>query len=217
MARTQSADYEDRREDILRAAARLFARGGYHLTSIADIARACGFSKSLLYHYFGSKEAMLEAIMASHIDLLVADVEAVLAEGGAAVLQLDRLIHRFMRHYAGAADRQKLVLNELHSLPPESARAIIAKQRRIVDAVQQLLVAIDPALGGNPARARVQTMLLFGMINWAHTWYRPAGPIGPDTLADMVMGLVTRGEGGGLPERFSGPPSPNLLPPAEEG
>jgi AcrR family transcriptional regulator len=190
LARTQAADYEQRREAILDKAARLFARGGFDGSSVADLAEACNTSKSLIYHYFPSKEDILYAVMSSHIDQLVADVDAVLTRGGSAAEQLDALIHAFMDHYVGAADRQKVLLNELDSLPANQRAAIVARQRRVIDAAQALLVALDPELGLDPARARAKTMLLFGMINWTHTWYDPAGPIPPAQIADMALRMV---------------------------
>jgi AcrR family transcriptional regulator len=190
LARTQAADYEQRREAIVDRAARLFARRGFDGSSVADLAAACDTSKSLIYHYYPSKEDILYAVMSSHIDQLVADVGAVLARGGGAAEQLDALIHTFMGHYVGAADRQKVLLNELDSLPPEQRATVVAKQRRVVDAVQALLVALDPELGLDPARARAKTMLLFGMINWTHTWYDPDGPIPPAQIADMALAMV---------------------------
>jgi AcrR family transcriptional regulator len=190
LARTQAADYEQRREAILDKAARLFARGGFDGSSVADLAEACNTSKSLIYHYYPSKEDILYAVMSSHIDQLVADVDAVLTRGGSATEQLDALIHAFMDHYVGAADRQKVLLNELDSLPANQRAAIVARQRRVIDAAQALLVALDPELGLDPVRARAKTMLLFGMINWTHTWYDPAGPIPPAQIADMALRMV---------------------------
>jgi AcrR family transcriptional regulator len=190
LARTQAADYEQRREAIVDHAARLFARRGFDGSSVADLAKACDTSKSLIYHYYPSKEDILYAVMSSHIDQLVADVDAVLLRGGTASEQLDALIHAFMTHYVGAADRQKVLLNELDSLPAEQRAAIVARQRRVIDAAQALLVALDPELGLDPARARAKTMLLFGMINWTHTWYDPAGPIPPAQIADMALAMI---------------------------
>jgi AcrR family transcriptional regulator len=190
LARTQAADYEQRREAILDQAAQLFARRGFNGSSVADLAQACQTSKSLVYHYYPSKEDILYAVMSSHIDQLVVDVDEVLAQPGDAAAHLDALIHAFMAHYVGAADRQKVLLNELDSLPAEQRGTIVARQRRVIDATQALLVALDPSLDNDPSRARAKTMLLFGMINWTHTWYDPAGPVSPAEIADMALAMV---------------------------
>ena len=187
MARTQAADYEQRREAIVGKAAELFARLGFLGASVSDLAKACETSKSLIYHYYPSKEDVLYAVMASHIDQLADDVGQVMVRNDEPAALLSALIHAFMRHYVGAADRQKVLLNELDNLPADKRAAIVERQRAVIDAVQSLLVRLHPTLAANPAKARVQTMLLFGMLNWTKTWFDPQGPIGPDELADMVV------------------------------
>lgn len=191
MARTQAADYEQRREAIVARAARLFATTGFAAASVADLAAACETSKSLIYHYYHSKEDILFAVMASHIDQLVDDVAQAMKRDGGPEARLRDLVHRFMDHYVGAADAQKVLLNELDSLPADKRAAILAKQRTIIDAVSGLLAGLDPALA-DPMRARVRAMLLFGMINWTHTWFDPAGPITVTEIADMALALVLR-------------------------
>lgn len=190
MARTQAADYEQRREAIVEHAADLFATRGFRGASMADLAAACATSKSLLYHYYPSKEDLLYAVMLSHIDQLVTDVAAVAQETGTAREKLDRMLHRFMHNYVGAASRQKVLLNDLAHLPDDKRESIVAKQRAIIKAVQGLIVELNPALAKDPAAARVRTMLLFGMINWTHTWFDPAGPASADGIADAAMELI---------------------------
>jgi AcrR family transcriptional regulator len=190
MARTQAADYEQRREAILDKAAHLFAHMGFNGASVSDLAAACETSKSLIYHYYPSKEDVLYGVMASHLDQLVQDVDQVLSREAAPADLLSALIHSFMRHYIGAADRQKVLLNELGNLPADRRKIIVDKQRGVIDAVQKLLEAIHPALAADAAMARAETMLLFGMINWTHTWFDPAGPVSADQFADMALDRI---------------------------
>lgn len=190
MARTQAADYEQRREAILDKAAHLFASMGFNGASVADLATACETSKSLIYHYYPSKEDVLYGVMTSHIDQLVQDVDQVLSRGAPPAELLSALIHSFMRHYIGAADRQKVLLNELGNLPADRRKIIVDKQRGVIDAVQKLLEAIHPVLATDAAMARAETMLLFGMINWTHTWFDPAGPVSADQFADMALDRI---------------------------
>src|SRR3569832_1444228 len=83
MARPQSPDYDKRRDAILAAAARLYAERGFQGASVADLAKACSTSKSLIYHYFPSKDDILHAAMAAHLDALVAAAEDASRAGGA--------------------------------------------------------------------------------------------------------------------------------------
>ena len=186
MARTQAADYGQRREAIVDQAAALFAKRGFLGASMADLAAACGMSKSLLYHYYGSKEDVLFAVMESHVDQLVDDVDEVLKLEQPSEDKLAALIHAFMNHYVGAVDRQKVLLNDLENLPDAQRRTVVSKQRKIIDTMQNIL---GDVLGSklDAAEARARTMLVFGMINWTHTWFDPAGPVSPSRFADMVI------------------------------
>lgn len=190
MARTQAADFEERKEAILDHAAALFAQKGFLGTSVMDIARACGASKSLLYHYYPSKEDVLFGVMLSHVDILLEDVGAIRSEAGPPREGLRRLLHRFMEHYVGAADRQKVLLNELDNLPAERRQEIVAKQRQIVDATQAILHDALNRAGEASATARARTMLLFGMINWTSNWFAPNGPLTHEDIADMAYAMV---------------------------
>jgi AcrR family transcriptional regulator len=188
MARTQAADYEERREAIVDKAAALFASKGFLGTSMSELAQACATSKSLLYHYYTSKEDLLNAVMLSHIDQLLADVNALIARNLEPKAALSALIHAFMTHYVGAADRQKVLLNELDNLPEPERRAVISKQRKIVQEAQTIIARIYTA--DTDAETRVRTMLVFGMINWTHTWFDKEGPLSADRLAEMVVDLA---------------------------
>jgi AcrR family transcriptional regulator len=192
MARTRAADYDERLQAIVEEAARLFARDGFNGTAVSDIAKACSMSKSLLYHYYPSKEDLLYAVMSAHVETLVADVETIGPDEGLPADELRRVLGLFMQHYIGASDQQKVLLNELENLPPERRSEIVAKQRRIVDSVQKVLVAARPELDKDEGMARARTMLLFGMLNWTMTWYDSEGAVEParlvDAMAEMALG-----------------------------
>jgi TetR/AcrR family transcriptional regulator, fatty acid metabolism regulator protein len=61
MRRTPEAQREKRRR-ILRAAIAVFARNGYHASKVSDVAAEAGVAYGLVYHYFGSKEQLLDTI-----------------------------------------------------------------------------------------------------------------------------------------------------------
>lgn len=191
MARTQAADYDERRASIVEAAAGLFADKGFEGASVADLALRCGVSKSLIYHYYGSKEDILYDVMISHVRALDAAAREAVA-GGSAAAKLRALTHRFIAIYIGAADRHRVLLNDLKHLPEARRGEIVSVQRGLIDAVRELIVTIEPRLAAR-AEGAVTAMLFFGVINWTHTWYDPEGPVAPEALADMATDLVMGG------------------------
>ena len=193
MARTQAADYDERKEAIVEAAAALYARRGFNGASVADLAERCKTSKSLIYHYYQSKEDILFDVMISHVRALdEAAREAVEGEGDATA-KLRRLAHAFMALYVGAADRHKVLLNELDNLDDKRRAEIVKTQRGLIEIVQRLLGDIEPKLKRRAGESYAAAMLFFGMINWTHTWFDPKGPVSADAIADMAADLTLGG------------------------
>ena len=189
MARPQSPDYDRRRDGIVGAAAELYAKRGFLGASVADLAKACGTSKALIYHYFPSKDDILYEVMAAHLDDLVDAADDAMQSGDARD-RLRALTMAFMRLYVGARHSHKVLLNELDNLPPERRAEVIAKQRRIIAVVETLVREIRP--DANPVVLPL-SMLFFGMINWTHTWFRPGGKTRPEELADLAFDLMLNG------------------------
>ncbi len=75
---TRSAAQEERRRQILDAAVRTFARKGYHACRVSDIAEEAGVAYGLVYHYFESKDAVLESIFREMWGMMVAAINAVI-------------------------------------------------------------------------------------------------------------------------------------------
>ncbi|HEY2178389.1 MAG TPA: TetR/AcrR family transcriptional regulator [Caulobacteraceae bacterium] len=194
MARTQAADYGERRAAIVEQAARLYAESGFLGASVADLAQALGASKSLIYHYYASKEDILFEVMDSHLRALAEAAEAVLARPLRPEEKLRELARAFMRLYVGAAARHKVLLNELDALPPARREEIVGRQRRLIEAVEGLITAIQPRLP--PRLRRPGAMLFFGMINWTHTWFHEGGGASAEEVADLAADLTLNGLAG---------------------
>lgn len=193
MARRQARDYGERRQRILDTAASLFARNGFHNTAIADVARACGISKSLLYHYFTSKEDILFAAMEDHVALLRETGRAIAAGPGSAREKFRAITRAFLDIYKNAQARHAVLLGELKALDPKQQRRIVKTQREIVGIFNDLIAGMTDGAASARAPRTVLTMLFMGMINWTHTWYDPNGALKPGDLADLAAAIFALG------------------------
>ncbi len=208
MARTRSPSFTEQREAILEKAAMLFARRGFHATSMALLAEACGVSKALLYHYYRDKESILFDVAAAHIDRLLALIQEVLehyplATPNAAEAALSEVVTRFLAEYSHAQHRHIVLVQDVKHLPPALAEQIRSKQRLVVHGVERIVAALLDPLAPHALVAAL-TMTLFGMINWTFTWLRPDGPLTHRELAPLVTHLFL----GGLPAAQHSFPSP---------
>lgn len=189
MPRGLARDHTEKRRAIRKGAARYFAAEGYARASMAGAARACGVSKALLYHYYDSKEALLEGILQDHLGALAAAVEAVPRDGPAAD-RLRRLIRAILAEYEDADAEHKLQLDALALLPGRMQAPLLDLQRRITRVMGDTLEAAHPGLG--PRKGAV-TMSVFGMLNWVYMWHRPGKGLTREEYADLATDLVLGG------------------------
>ena len=192
MARPLAADYDDKRQAILKASARLFARDGYDRASMADIAAECSISKALLYHYYDTKEQLLVAIIRAHLEELVSATELSIAKGDARA-RLRRLVGALLDCYRDADHEHQIQINELKKLPRPHAEELLDLERTLVGRFSAAVAAAVPALAARPELIKPVTMSLFGMLNWHYMWFRENGPLGREAYADLATALVVDG------------------------
>lgn len=194
MPRKRAPTFEAQRDDILAAAARLFATQGFPATSMNQVAEACGVAKPTLYHYFEDKQALLAQICDGHVHALLALVDEVKAQQLAPEAQLRGLIKRFTRAYADAQDEHRVLTSEIKFLADAERERLLDVERRVVEEFAAALSRVRPEL--RTARLhKPLTMLLFGMINWTFTWLRPEGELSHEALATLVSDLFFGGLG----------------------
>ena len=192
MARTRAANFEQQRDAMLAAAARLFAERGYPAASIADLAAQCGVSKGLLYHYYRDKEHLLFDIADRYVDSLVQMIGDVEQGKAAPEMALRQLIERVMIAYEHAGDFHRVLVQDVKYLSAVHRARVRTKQRLVIDAFAAAIAAAAPDLAGDRLLKPV-TMTLFGMMNWTFTWLRPDGPVAHAELAPVVADLFLGG------------------------
>ncbi|ETW12503.1 TetR family transcriptional regulator [Roseivivax marinus] len=197
MARPRARDFEEKRHILLVEAAQVFATQGMERASMSQIAAAAGVSKSLLYHYYPSKDALIFAIIATHLEAL----DAALEEADDPLLEprarLRRLVGTVLESYRGADDFHKVQLNAADALPDAERAAIRTLERRIVRRVSAVFVTLRPDLAsGEPALLMPVTMTLFGMLNWVYMWFRDDGALTREAYAEIATGLMLDGVAG---------------------
>ncbi|OOG45387.1 TetR/AcrR family transcriptional regulator [Polaromonas sp. A23] len=196
MARPKSATHELQREAILDVAAQCFAQRSYVAASMNDIAAACGTSKARLYHYYGSKEAILFDLLDRYTQHLLAIIGQTDASAQRKNLDdraaLHELIRNFLDQYESSATRHSALLGDTKFLGEVQRELILNRQRDVVSAMTRFLTRAYPKRI-TPANQTAVTMMLFGMINWTFTWMRPDGPMSYRDYAEEVVAMLERG------------------------
>jgi AcrR family transcriptional regulator len=178
---------------VLLAAARTFTERGYDRTSMDDLARVLGVSKSALYHHVASKEELLRL----GTDRALDGLQAIVAQAGALdAPAIERLEHAVRASVALLVDQLPYVtlLLRVRGNTPVERRALA--RRREIDHCLATLVA--DAQADDRVRADIDpdlaARLLFGMVNSLVEWYRPTGGgTGRDEVADVVCRMAFTG------------------------
>jgi AcrR family transcriptional regulator len=188
-----SAKRQRRRTEILHAALRAFRDGGYHATTLDDIAEQLGIRKTALYHYFPDKEAILYEC---HRESL-AELDRILAGARALDTPADRLAHVIREHVRVMTDTLEAspLAFEVTALSPERQREVIAARDRYERALRRMIqegIADGHFRATNPKTA---VFAILGAINWIARWYRPEGALRADELgrefAEHLIGGLT--------------------------
>ena len=190
MPRGPSSAHSLQRETILNISADTFAEAGYPSATMAVLAARCGVSKSLLYHYYPAKDAILFDLMHEYMTRLQRLVNEVAQLALPAQDGLAELVRRFVREYETSRSRHIVLLNDVKFLPPPEREQVIALERSVVQAFADVIAATYKVDG---ARAKVLTMSVFGMINWTFTWLKPGGPLSYAQFAESVVGMLEGG------------------------
>lgn len=191
MPRVRADDYEEKYQSILDSAATLFAKVGYPSAKLNDVARQCGASKSMLYHYFPTKDDLLLALLTEHLERLIADIEDVLAGRAAPKKKFVQFVETFVAKSARSRQRHVSAMNDVKFLPPDKQGPVIKLQRKVTSLIGQLLRELKPGLPDGVYAP--YTMLLVGMLNWIDLWYKPSGKIKPAELCERISRLYLRG------------------------
>ncbi|HEY6003051.1 MAG TPA: TetR/AcrR family transcriptional regulator [Anaeromyxobacter sp.] len=194
MRRGRIDGYGVKRQEILDAAATLFAKAGYANTKMTDIGRRCHASKSMLYHYFPGKEDLLFELTREHAEGHLTALEEVLSAPLPPRERLRAFAAAWLRRSLASRGRHTVLMYDLKFLPVRQQRMILGLQRRMVERLAELIAEVAPAVReeGNH-RPKVLALLLFGMLNWTDTWLDSSGPKSSDEIAERAHRLFLGG------------------------
>jgi TetR/AcrR family transcriptional regulator, cholesterol catabolism regulator len=206
MARESAADP---RQEILRAAARLFQQQGYDGTSMNDVAAALKLSKGGLYHHFQSKDEILFNLMNHAMDITEDQVIAPVKAIANPEERLRALIRRHIGVVLSERDREiTVMLHENHPLSPALRKRINARKKDYVHFVENLIAEVqsnaqanaqnnaqNTRVGGSKKTVtpRAAAFALLGMINWIYQWYRPEGSLQEESLVQQYTEIFFQG------------------------
>lgn len=170
--------YQNRREEIIQAAAAAFKQNGYRGTSLADIAAAVAVDRATLYYYVGSKEELLDEVVTDVVKANLLAAQAIRDSLDPAPDKLRRLVTGLMTSYAEHYPFLYVYLQEDLAHVGEKrrpwAQQMRAVNRRYEEAVEGIIRdGIEEGTLRPVTDTRVLAYGLMGMVSWTHRWFNP--------------------------------------------
>ena len=172
----------------------IFADRGFQGTGIQDIARAMNMSRPAIYHYFRSKDELLEAlakgVAVEHVKF-IREIHANRDLGHDEKLRL--LVAGLVSRNAAKPAHMRLLAAGEGSLPAAIAAAHAAARH---ESLREVELMIEEGVGAGelrPVNARIAALAIFGMCNWVAWWFHPDGGSPPEEIALEMQDLVVDG------------------------
>ena len=182
-----------RSEEIERVVAYVFARKGYHSTTMRDIARELGMHQSSLYHYFKSKEDILFKLMIETLETGISELEKICDRNDPPEEKLNKVFRFHTQHHTRSGDRNILLENEMNSLSIGRRRIVTDRMRHYVNLIRSIIIDLFKKQAIKNIHPTIATFAFFGMVNYMTKWYNPNGPVKSERLADMFTKILTKG------------------------
>ncbi|SDY86859.1 transcriptional regulator, TetR family [Modestobacter sp. DSM 44400] len=182
-----------RREQILRAAAQLFAERGSRGVGVDDVGAAVGVTGPAIYRHFASKDAMLAEMLLRISERLLAGGTAQVAGAGPDPADQLRALIGFQVDFA--LDNPALITvqdRDLGALSERDARQVRQLQRRYVEVWVDVLARLHPQSSTAACRARAHAV--FGLIN---STPHSAGRLARPAMAELLAGMAAAAAGAG--------------------
>jgi AcrR family transcriptional regulator len=188
----------DRRDELLAAAARLFARRGYHSVGVDDVGAAVGIAGPRIYHHFATKLDLIVAVIAQGADRLLDGIARALAGARDDRQALDALLGAYVSFSFANADLMDVLITEVPHLPEPHRTGFRDTQRRYLDRWRGVLARLHPDLP--PAHARVRLQAALTLVNdvarTPHLRERPSAAAAVTAIGDAILGPRPRPGGG---------------------
>ncbi|MER6912880.1 TetR family transcriptional regulator [Streptomyces sp. NPDC000594] len=192
---TQPAATPERRRELLRVAAEVFAAQGYNATTVRRIADEAGLLAGSLYYHFDSKESMLDEILATFLDELWEGYDRVLAAGLGPRETIEALVTESFREIDRHRDAVAIYQRESRQLVTQPRFGYLTTSQERFE--RAWLGTLERGVADGTFRADLDVRLTYRFVRdtvWvAASWYRPGGLHRPEEIARQYLSMVLDG------------------------
>src|SRR5438874_4618891 len=182
----------DRRESILRASAEVFRRRGYNRSTIEEIAAELLLTKAGVYHYFRSKQEILEQLCDQAMGAAERAAEGAQAAGDGPAEQLSRMLGEYARSLM-EEPAFTVLMRHLDEVG-EASLANLQRRRKGIESRFRMVVDEGARQGVfEVGDSRIAVFGMIGAINWIYAWYEREGRLPAAEVRSVLVSLAMNG------------------------
>lgn len=156
----------DNRTIILDTALRLFSQSGYEAVGVQEIVEASGVTKPTLYHYFGSKRGLLDALLEEHFNVLIASAASSAEYNGDLPQTLQNVTDTFFSFVKNHKDFYRMQLAMCFSGPgSETLHACSKYNKSLIHILEEMFIRAAEDHGNMKGRHQRYAFTFLGIIN----------------------------------------------------
>lgn len=182
------------REDVVVAAGHLFAKRGFHGTSMRDLGEELGMLGSSLYSHVQGKNELLVEVIRRGADLFNDVVARATNLDEPAIEQLRQLVYGHVGVVIGNIDESRTFLFESRFLEDKD-RLQIVEMRDAYEAAYRSVIqrGIKEGSIAGDVDAGISTIFILSVLNALTRWYRPSGSRSADEIAGEMWSFISNG------------------------
>lgn len=190
------ADQTVHADEIIRAAALVFHRKGYHGATMAEIAAEVNLTAGSLYHHFPSKQDLLVAVLDAGMAQITIEVQKIVARDRPPSDVLRQIVHVHVRSIIENVNIAASVIFEGRALldVPDVREPVICQRDQLERLYRSVVEAGIAAGTFRQVDVGIFVKSLFGALNWVSVWYREGGRLTcaeiADELAEMFLAAL---------------------------
>jgi AcrR family transcriptional regulator len=189
--------YDARREEIIRAAGRVFLAKGFEATTFRDIAESIGMDRATLYYYFASKRELFQTATGAAVVRNTEAAERVAASDAPAADKVRQIFTVLLESYTATDYPYVYILlqEDIRRISDDKwARTMHAVSDRFEAAVAKVFAdGMQAGVFSSEVPPVILTKAALGMVNWTYRWYRRDGDLSAEQVAGLFSHIFLRG------------------------
>ena len=180
-------------DEILAAAAKLFAERGFRAVTIDDIGSSLDYTKSVVYYYFKSKNEILWQIFVRIYDSYFEGITAIRARNLPPAEAMAMIIRKHALNVMEKREWTAIYFREESELTEQQRREIAKKKRQYDAMIEEIYEAGMEAGVFRRMPKHIAVSGLLGMCNWLYVWYKEQGAFSAEEIAEYCANLLANG------------------------